>query len=270
MNTIWHNGHWVEDGAIFTSSDRVRFGDGIFDTMLAIIDDSGVRLIHADLHFNRLLHDAQLLEIHPLPTLETLTSTAAELLTKNNAPHGRHVINTIISRGEGPRGLMPPEKMSPTTIMRHSPAPETFPAITAITARRAFRNEGSPLSQVKSCNYGDNILALIEARNKGANDAIMLNNAGKITCTTSGNIFVINNGTLYTPPLSDGVMNGITRKIMLDTFKVIECSLDINDLRNADGIYITNSVRGIMPLTTLNGQPVPTPSITIEQDAHIS
>jgi branched-chain amino acid aminotransferase len=270
MNTIWHNGHWVEDGPVFTSTDRIRLGDGIFDTMLAIIDDNGARLIHSDRHFTRLLHDAQLLEITPLPTIEELEDAATKLFNKNTAPHGRYAINTIVTRGEGPRGLMPPTDMSPTTVMRASPVPESFPAITAITARRAFRNEGSPLSQIKSLNYGDNILALIEARNKGANDAIMLNNAGKITCTTSGNIFVITGGTLYTPPLSDGVMNGITRKILIDKFDVLECSLDINDLRNAEGIYITNSIRGCVPLTTLNGQPVPTPTIKIEQDFHLS
>ena len=271
MFIIRHNEQWVKEGPVLESTDRLRLGDGIFDTMLCIIEEgTPPRLIHAKAHFERLLHDSQLLEITPVPSHEELEDIAIQLIKENALTAGRYAINTLITRGPAERGLMPPETMTPTLIMRVSQVPKTFPEINAITARRSFRNEGSPLSQVKSCNYGDNILALIEARNKGANESIMLNNKGKIACTTSGNIFVILNGTFYTPPLSDGVMNGITRKVFIKQFKAIECSLDIRDLQNAKGIYITNSIRGCIPLSTLNGKSLDAPSIDIKQDFYLS
>lgn len=266
MGIIWNNQQWQDESdAAFTANDRVRLGDGVFDTMLAIDG----RLAHSALHFKRLIHDAKELAIDISMSLAELEKAATETLLKNDFTNGRYAINTIVTRGESERGLMPKTDAAPHIVMRASPAPTEFPPINAITARRSFRNEGSPLSQIKSCNYGDNILALIEAKAKDANEAIMLNNAGKIACTTSGNIFIIQNGTLYTPPLSDGVLDGITRQIMLQKFDVIECSIDIQDLLKANGIYITNSIRGCMPITTLNGRPLPEPSIKIEQDFHL-
>lgn len=270
MNIIYHNGAWVDDGPLFSFSDRIRLGDGIFDTMLVIVDEKNkARLVHCTQHFQRLLTDINLLEISPLPSLEDLEKAAQELCEKNKLSPGRYALNTVITRGPAQRGLMPPEDAKPTIAMRLSEVPKEFPPVTAITARRSYRNEGSPLSQIKSCNYGDNILVLIEARNKGANEAIMLNNSGNVTCTTSGNIFVILNNTLYTPPLSDGVFAGITREILIDKFSAVECSISMDDLRQAQGICMTNSIRGCVPITELNGYVVPEPTLKIEQDFHL-
>ena len=252
---IYHNDQWIEDKAIFTFNDRIRLGDGVFDTML-IIDGTPV---HYDIHAKRLIHDAKTfgITVNSLPDLN-------EIIKKNNAEKGRFALNTIITRGVGERGLMPPEIPHPTIVMRIAPVPDEFPPINAIISETVRRNEGSPLSRIKSFNYGDNILALIEAREKNANEAILLNNKGFVTCASAGNIFAVINGKLITPPLSDGCMDGVTRKIILEKMGGLEQSFTAEDLQNAQGLYITNSIRGASPIISFNGKPISAPTIKVE------
>ena len=264
---LWHNGELKDETApVFTATDRIRLGDGVFDTILAVDN----RLIHADLHLKRLLDNAAILKSAPLPSAQELKENIANLLLKNNYVKLKYAINTIISRGEGQRGLALPDNPKPNIIIRAAPAPTEHPPIHAIIAETVRRNEGSPLSQIKSLNYGDNILALKEANERGANEAILYNNQGNITCSTAGNIVITKQNQLITPPLSDGVLNGITRQILMEKYDVQEQSLIPKDLEKSDGIYITNSVRGAVPISSLNGQPLPPPSLNIDKDFHLS
>lgn len=270
MNIIYHNGNFIEDGPIFEFQNRIRLGDGVFDTMLVIINPPASPLLnHAALHLSRILHNANLVGLGLLPSVTELETTARELISKNEMPPGRYALNTLITRGMSERGVMPPDNAKPTITMRIAPAPSESPPIDAIIAQTVRRNEGSPLSQIKSCNYGDNILALLEAKRKGANDAILLNNEGRITCASAGNILACIDGKLITPPLKDGVMDGITRRLLIERHVAQEKSLTADDLKNADGMYITNSIRGASALRSLDGQPLPEPSIAIDKDFHL-
>jgi len=201
-----------ENKKVFAFNDRIRLGDGVFDTMLVIVKKNEQGLLNAsnlfpDIHFARLLENAQSIGINAndLPSEQELEKTMLELEEKTPLDIGRYALNTIITRGQAKRGLMPPIDCTPTIEMRLSPAPDSFPDIQAIISKTVKRNEGSPLSRIKSCNYGDNIMALIEARDQGANEAILTNNKGFITCASAGNIFFCINNQLVTPPLSDGV-----------------------------------------------------------------
>ena len=265
MNTIWHNGTFKdESAAILTASDRALRGDGVFDTALSI----NGRIAQGTQHFNRLIKHANTLNIKISATEKDLLETAQELLIENEFTKSRYAINTVITRGRSARGLSIAKDFHPQIIMRASPLPEEFPPIKAIIAQNMRRNEGSPLSQIKSINYGDNILAMIEAEKAGANEAIMLNNAGKMACATVGNIFITISGTLYTPPLSDGAMSGITRALLLKHHGAQEKSLTPDDLKTADALYITNSIRGMAAVTSLNGSPLPKAALNIPKDFH--
>lgn len=248
---LWHNGAWKDEReAVFTALDRVRLGDGVFDTMLCV----GGRLIHAAKHYARLRSNAAVLGIAVDLDFEKI---AAELLRKNSCEEGRIAINTIVSRGESERGLAVPETSTPQMIMRASPAPTQFPAIHAIIAASVRRNEGSPLSQIKSFNYGDNILALMEAKSKNANEAILLNNKGLVTCASSSNIFAVVNGEIFTPPLSDGVLNGVARRVFIERYGVRELSLTPEDLLHAESLILTNSIRGAQAIERLEDKTLP-------------
>lgn len=262
---IYFNGELIDDAPIFEFQDRLRLGDGVFDTIL-VIDGKPV---HQHSHFSRLLKNAKTLKIHNLPNIEYLKNAAVKIIESNESLTGRFALNTLITRGAAERGLLPQQNATPNIAMRIATIPDEFPPIHAIISETVKRNEGSPLSQIKSCNYGDNILALLEAQDKDANEAIMLNNAGNVTCASAGNIFCCINDELITPPLSDGVMDGVTRKKIIEKFSAIERSITKDDLENAAGVYITNSIKGAMPVISLNGKTLPAPSIKIDKDAHL-
>jgi len=246
---IFLNGKFIEEKeAKIAVTDRgFTLGDGVFDTMLAVNGS----LIDPDLHFQRLQDHATALKIPVQMDSKALKSTAEKLLETNAG--NRLAIRTTISRGPGDRGLTPPEHPQSTILMRANTAPDpaTLPPSQLIIAQSVRRNEHSPLSRIKSSNYGDNILALQEAKDRGAHDAIMLNTAGHVACATTSNIFALIHGTLYTPPLADGVMPGITRQKLLHNAQ--EKTMTPEDLMTADALYLTNSILGVRAVETLNG-----------------
>lgn len=265
MSIIWHNGAFVEDGPVFTAHDRIRLGDGVFNTMLAV----GGRVMHGALQFQRLTAHAQVLGIKAdLPS--DMAGIAEELLRRNTFTNGHYAMNTVISRGGSMAGLRMPDDPKIQIVMRALPLPAHFPPLNAVITGSIRRNEGSPLSRIKSCNYGDNILALREAENAGGNEAILLNNQGFVTCASAGNLFIVRDNALYTPPLADGVMDGLIRRLVIEKCGAQETSLRPEDLRGAQGIYRTNSLRGAVALASLDGKTLPAPSLEIDKDIHLS
>ncbi|MGH1398608.1 MAG: aminotransferase class IV [Alphaproteobacteria bacterium] len=255
-----NGGAFVEDAAIFEFQDRLRLGDGVFDTALVVAGQPQ----HHGVHIARVLHDAGVMGIANLPEAAALREAGLELLKRHEIAAGaRYALNTLITRGVAARGLMPAADGLPTVTMRLAPVPDEFPPIDAVVAKSVRRNEGSPLSQIKSCNYGDNILALMEAQQKGANEAILLNNAGRVACASAGNIFACIDGVLVTPPLGDGVMDGIMRGLVIDKYAAVVRSITPDELRAAQGIYITNSIKGAMPVMRLDGVALPEPVVKI-------
>ncbi len=263
---IWHNGKFrQEDGAdipVFAFADRLRLGHGVFDTMKCV---DGVPM-YAEQHLRRLFRHAAAFGIQPWKTPEEIVDIIKELLERNELTNGAYAVNTLVTGGMGARGLASLHHPFPTIVI--VPAvqklPETFAPAKVITAS-VRRNEGSPLSQIKSVNYGDNLLAFQEAEWAGADDALMLNNKGHAACTTTGNLFILKDGKLYTPPLEDGVMDGITRALLIENHAVEIRSVDPAELFKADAVFLTNSIRGIQPIIELDGQTLHTPSDIIHQ-----
>lgn len=263
---LWHNCEWKDDDvALFTASDRLRYGDGVFDTALVIAPKG---IIHGERHYNRLMRHAQIMGIDaPLP-FSDWENAALEMVERNGIEPGQYALNTIISRGAAAGALGIPEKSDPQIVIRLRPTPKEYPPVNAIISS-VRRNEGSPLSQIKSCNYGDETLALKEAQEKGGNEAIMLNNAGNVACATTSNIFAVLDGELVTPPLSDGAMDGIIRRLLIERMGALEKTLTPETLKNAQGIYITNSVAGVRIVTSLDGKDMLHSSVSIDKDFHL-
>lgn len=231
--------------------DRIGLGHGVFDTLL--VRDNAME--HAPEHFARLTRHA---EAFGIPLRTDCHAIAQTEIAKQDLA-GRWRLRTLVTGGEGPPGLIPPQEASPQIFMTLAPAPdpEKLPPVRAIfTGIR--RNESSPLSRIKAaCNYGDAVLAAAEARRRGADDAIFLNGKGHVACATVANLFaLLANGTLATPPLTDGAMDGITRARFLEQGKAIERSLDPEDLFSARGVFLTNSLTGARPVIGIEGQEI--------------
>ena len=263
---LWHNGAFKPDDApIFRADDRVRLGDGVFDTMPII----NSRPVHARLHYARLCRHAAVLGIQIPYEWAAYEEALRDLMARNGMPL-RTAVNTVLTHGPGQRGLAPPENPDPQTTLRLTRLPREFPPVSAVIAQTVRRNEGSPLSRIKSLNYGDNILALREAQDNEADEAILPNNAGFIACATIGSVFILKGGTLSTPPLSDGAIDGIARDILLRAHGAQEKNLSERDLHEADGIYIVNSLRGASPVLELDGKKRTETALPFDKDFHLS
>jgi len=268
MTFIWKNGRFHTDEHLISVCDRALRGDGVFTTMLCV---DGMP-IHLNLHIERISNNAKILG---LPLLKDnkwegeLKNAVKALIEKNNATKGQYCLTITITRGIAERGLATPLQTEPTIFIRLAPAPEHMPPLHAIIAQSVRRNEGSPLSQIKTLNYGDHILARQEAENAGAHEAILLNNAGHVTCFTVGNLFIANNGQLSTPPLSDGVMDGIIRRLWIERGSITERSLTVTDLETADGIFMTNSLRGIIAIGRLGDKTFGNADTPFDADIHL-
>ncbi len=176
------------------------------------------------------------------------------------ADRGR-IFRLTLTRGPGPRGLLPPPDPRPTLLITASHLPSTPhpPATAHIASIR--RNEHSPLSNIKSLNYLDNLIARQEALAHGADEALLLNTAGHLAEASSANLFVVTDGILHTPSLTDGALPGITRAVVLEVaaelgLPAAETSLTPLDLARADEAFLTNSLMGIRALVKVRGQPV--------------
>ncbi len=113
------------------------------------------------------------------------------------------------------------------------------------------RNEHSPLCGVKSLNALDNILAKLEASDRGADDALLRNTAGRIAESSLANVFAVKGGIAHTPPLAEGALPGIMRGAVMARCRVRETPLAVEDLARADEIFLTNSL-GIRPVVALD------------------
>ncbi len=241
---IYLNGAIVPpDFARIDPADRgFTLADGLFETLRAYRG----KPFRLEDHLVRLESSAQALGIPLLFDAVRIAEAVVELLEANALTEADAAIRVTATRGTGPRGLLPPADVKPTLMIAtvpYAPLPDTCAA--AIVEIR--RNEGSPLSQMKSLAYLDNVLAMQAAAAHGAEEAILLNNAGRVAGAARANLFAVLDGRLLTPPLRDGVLPGIARRVVLELAAALkipteEASLSPADLAGAAEIFLTNSL----------------------------
>jgi branched-chain amino acid aminotransferase len=254
---IWLNGRLVEAGmARIDPGDRgLLLGDGLFETMRAV----GGRVPLLARHLAR-LHDAAALLDLPVPARDgAIEGACVGVLEANGLREA--ALRLTLTRGPGPRGLLPPAEPTPTLLLAAFPLPALPPAARARVAHLTRRNEHSPLSRLKTVAYLDNLLALKEARAKGADEALLLNTAGRLACASTANLFVIEGACVLTPPLAEGVLPGVTRALVIESAADLglacrERPLLQADLARADGAFLTSSLAGLRPLLAIDGQTI--------------
>ena len=254
---VWLNGRIVEeDAARIDPRDRgFLLGDGLFETMRA----AGGRVPLLSRHLARLRAAAAVLDL-PLPLDEAALAAACRALLARQGLADA-ALRLSVSRGPGPRGLLPPERVTPTFLLAAFPLhPPRTPARAAMVEGMR-RNEHSPISRLKTLGYLDGILALQEARAAGADEAILRNTAGRLACAAAANLFVIEAGRLLTPGLDEGVLPGITRGLVLELaprigVPVLETALVPEHLARAEGLLVTSSLAGIRPVVAVDGRPI--------------
>ena len=121
----------------------------------------------------------------------------------------------------------------------------------SLNISKVRRNESSIFTFHKTLNYGDNILEKRKSKKLGYDEPIFLNSKNQITEGATSNIFVVVRDKIYTPKLSCGLLNGIVRQYIISNYDVTESEIDLEFLNNADEIFLTNSLLGIIPVNNL-------------------
>jgi branched-chain amino acid aminotransferase len=226
--------------------------DGVFET-LRVHDGEAFKL---EAHLARLAAGARILGL-PVPDAGEIALAVSDTLDANKLREAS--LRITLTRGAGRRGLLPPRDMEPTLLIAASPAAERSSAPMTAHIVNTRRNEHSPLSRVKSLAYLDNILALREAAEAGFDEALLLNTAGRLAGGCRSNLFLVLDGVLATPPLSEGVLAGITRQTLLELavdagVETREMPLTMADLARAGEALICNSLLEVRALTRIDDQ----------------
>jgi len=239
------------DAAGVAVTDRgLTLGDGLYET-IAVRSGAARRV---DAHLARLRAGAEATGI-PLGAADgDLVRAFADVITANGIDEG--VLRLTLTRGPAPRGLRPPETVRPTLIVAGSAqALASGREARAVVALVTRRNDHSPLSRIKSTSALDNVLAAAEARERGADDAILLNTAGNLAEAASANLFLVIDGAVATPPVTEGALPGVMRADVIANIDVTERALSPAEIAQASEAFLTNSL-GIRPLVEIDGVPV--------------
>ena len=250
---VWINGAF--DGRVDPLDRGLTLGDGVFDTLVAFRRIA----FAADRHLARLIGQAGAIGIRVDPG--TIRAGWEAVLGGAEAEH--MIVRTTVTRGVSGRKLWPESPSAPTVIVSALPwSAELFGRPARVVTSTIRRNANSPAARLKSLGYLDHVLAAREAFDKGADDALFINHSGNVACTTIANLFVFRGARLVTPPAADGVMPGIMRALVLDAagrlgLRAEEASLTREDVAGAEAAFLTNSVRFLAPLDSLDGDAMP-------------
>ncbi len=261
---VWMNGaiYDAESARVSVFDRGFLYGDSIYEVMRT----SGGEPVDLKAHLGRLVRSGEAIAL-PVPSEDTLREAIRDTLAQS--PSDESYLRVIITRGSGELGLDPDLAGEPTTLviarpLRLPPAElyERGASIRIVGVQRTPRRAFDPA--VKSGNYLNNIMALAEAKRRGANEAIMCDAEGRIAEGASSNVFVVRGGGLVTPGLEIGLLAGITRERVLELARAAgvpcrEGTLTPDDVRGADEVFITSSIRGVLPIGEVDGTRKPAP-----------
>jgi D-amino acid aminotransferase len=243
-----------EDATISVFDRGFLYGDSVYETLRT----SGGNVVELDAHLDRLDHSAAGIAFE-LPFDHAMISDALAT-TLSAAGNSDSRIRLIVTRGTGPIALDSRLAESPVLAIIVQPlvVPTEADQKRGITAVIVGDREGSVRPGLKTGNYLGNILALRRANELGAEDAIMCN-AGAVAEGANSNVFMVVDGEVHTPSVMTGLLAGITRQTVIELLHdplgvpVHERTITPDQLRAADEVFLTSSIRGVMPVTTLDG-----------------
>ncbi len=260
MYTISINGVIAQENKAYVSVlDRgFLYGDSVYEVTMTV---RGVPVFLEE-HLDRLENSARMIGMKIHCGRDQLKQNILSTLKAHGGKS--HYIRFIVTRGEGEITLDPEEQKHNNIIIIVKNLP-TYPqkwydkGISVIVADTIRNSKRACDPNIKSGNYLNNILAMKEAKKRGALDAVMLNNKGFVTEATSSNLWIVENGVFYTPPLQVGILNGITRKTLFQVckengLKAQELSFTAGQMKFSEECFLTSTTKGLVPVTKIDGQ----------------
>lgn len=251
-NFFSYNGSFLPAGTpvIAVTNRSFRYGDGLFETMLL----QHGRIVLQELHMDRLFRSLSLLEYHTtqLPSAPELVAEILKLCEANNLLE-KAVIRLNVFRGEG--GLYD-SPGSPGYVIETS-ASKTAANLEGLhigICHDAIKTAGI-YSGLKSNSFQPYTIAALYSAKKNWDDSLVLNQYGRVCEATIANVFCIKDNIIYTPPLAEGCIEGVARRYLLHNlplkdYDIREAAIEVDFLKEADEIFLTNVVRGIRPVIT--------------------
>ena len=259
---IYMNGEMVEkDKAVVSVFDHgLLYGDGVFEGIRTY--DSLVFRFKE--HIDRLYRSADAIELKIPMSKAEMVEAVIRTLKANNMRDA--YIRLVVTRGPGDLGL-DPRKCAKPTIFIITDKIKLYPsefyekglAIVTAATRRNFPRSLDP--RIKSLNYLNNILAKIDAIKSGTEEAIMLTYDDYVAECTGDNIFIVKGGSLLTPPVSVGALEGITRDAVIGLARKMgmpfcEKMLRMEDLYNSEEVFLTGTAAEIIPVIAIDGRSI--------------
>jgi len=247
-----------EDAKISVYDHGLLYGDGVFEGMRSY----GGKVFRLEGHLVRLYNSAKAICLEIPISREEMTKAVNDTLAVNGIVDG--YIRLVVTRGAGSLGIDPNRTSDPQVIVITDSITlypqEYYENGLEIVSVSTIRNHPAALSpRVKSLNYLNNILAKIEGLQAGCVEALMLNHKGEVAECTGDNIFLVTGGEVFTPPIDAGILEGITREVVIELSRaagltVHETALTKHDVYIADECFLTGSAAEVVPVVKVDSR----------------
>lgn len=259
---IYIDGKWYpkDEAKVSVFDHGLLYGDGVFEGMRSY----GGKVFRMQEHLDRLYDSARAIHLTiPMPPDE-LAAAVYKTLELNQLTDG--YVRLVVTRGVGDLGLNP--YLCPkASIIIIADKINLYPAklydegMEIVTASTVRNHPASINPRIKSLNYLGSILAKIEGLKAGCNEALMLNLNGEVAECTADNIFLIKQGRIATPHVNAGILDGITRRAVIELAQqagipVAETTLTRHDVYVADECFLTGSAAEVIPVIKVDSRPI--------------
>jgi branched-chain amino acid aminotransferase len=250
----------AEDAKVSIFDRAFLYGDSVYEVVRTY---EGVPFL-LEAHLERLESSARRIGMRLPVDLETFTQEVTEVQQARGGADS--YIRIVSTRGSGRLGLDPSLAENPVRMviaMDLNPPPavtyEAGAKVALVSVRSNLKDAIDP--QAKTGNYLNSVMALAEAKKRGAHEAVMLDHRNYVTEGASSNIFAVLGDTLLTPPLEAGILEGLTRSSVMaacheDGMRVLELPLTESALKCSDEVFITSSIREIVPIVQVDDQQI--------------
>jgi branched-chain amino acid aminotransferase len=240
---VYSNSEYIQlqDLSIELDNRAFNYGDGFFETVKIINSNT----FNFSTHYLRIIESCSILSLDFNYTEKELSKVIETLLIKNNIING--TVKLHFSRDSRGKYLPVSSKVNLLIVSAKGLGFQLNKAISLCFYKEEIKTK-SKISTIKSCNALVSVLSSIYARGNNFDNAILFNTDDNVIECFNSNIFIVKEDIIYTPPVSDGCVSGTMRGWVLNNEIVIEKSLSEKEILNADEIFITNAVSGIIPI----------------------
>jgi len=276
---IWKNGEFVAwaDATTHVLSHALHYGTAVFEGIRCYGNDRGSAVFRLTDHMKRLVRSAKMIMMPLEYSAEELVNAALETIRINELKSC--YIRPIVYRGYGAMGVNP--RSAPVDVAIGVWPWDAYLGNTAleegiavgISSWRQRSANALPGAVKSSASYLNSGLANMEAQDHGYGEAVLLNEMGNVAEGSGENIFIVRDNVLSTPPLSDGVLEGLTRNSVMEMardlgYVVMERSLVRTDLYSADEVFFTGTAAEITPINAVDNREIGKPGPVTRQLQH--